>query len=71
MFTVRIKAKAGSFGGLYVARRLLYTQISFIKDLHDAKIWGTYEEAEQWLGRYRGTEALSRLYTFRTSHIGL
>lgn len=30
-----------------------------IKDLHDAKIWGTYEEAEQWLDRYRGTEALN------------
>jgi hypothetical protein len=59
VFTVRIKPEAGSVGELYVARNFLYTQISLTKDLHDAKIWGTYYEAEQWLGRHRGTEPLN------------
>jgi hypothetical protein len=56
VFTVRIKPKAESLGELYVARNFVYTQISLTKDLHDAKIWGTYYEAEKWLDRYRGME---------------
>ena len=59
MFTVRIKSEAGRSGQLYVARNFLYTQISLTKDLHDAKIWATDYEAEQWLSRHRGTENLN------------
>ncbi len=59
MFTVRIKPEAGPLGGLYVERNFLYTQISLTKDLHGARIWGTYQEAERWLRRYRGTESLN------------
>lgn len=59
VFTVKIKSEAKIFGELYVTRNFLYTQISLTKDLHDAKIWGTYYEAEQWLGKHRGTETLN------------
>lgn len=59
MFTVRIKPSAERLGGLYVERNFLYMEISLTKDLHDARIWGTYQQAERWLGRYRGTESLN------------
>ena len=59
MFTVKIKPEAGSLGGLYIARNFLYTEISLTKELHSARIWGTYQDAERWLDRYRGTEPLN------------
>lgn len=58
MFTVRIKPNTECVG-VYVARNLLYTEISLTKDLHSARIWGTYQQAEQWLFRYRKMEILN------------
>lgn len=60
MFAVRIKPEAGRLEELYVARNFLYTEISLTKDLPNAKVWGTYQEAEQWLDRYRQMEPLNR-----------
>ena len=48
MFTVRIKPSAARLGGLYVERNFLYMEISLTKDLHGARIWGTYQQAERW-----------------------
>jgi hypothetical protein len=59
VFTVRIKPDAGPLEGLYVARNFLYIEISLTKDLHSARIWATYQEAERWLDRYGGTEPLN------------
>ena len=60
MFAVRIKAEAGQFGGFYVARNFLNIEINLTKDLHSARIWGTYHDAEQWLRRYRGVTNLNQ-----------
>lgn len=59
MFAVRIKPDAGRKEGLYIARNFPYMEISLTLDLHGARIWGTYQEASRWLGRYRGTEPLN------------
>jgi len=60
MFTVRIKTEAGHLGGFYVARNFLYMEINLTKDLHSARIWGTYQDAERWLSRYRGVTNLNQ-----------
>lgn len=58
VFTVRIKPDAENFGGFYIARNLLCREITLTKYLPDARIWGTYQEAEHWLNKYRATEPL-------------